>query len=100
MKPTIIDVIHDSDLRCGHEGLAIFAKKHGIRIDRLKEGRFVGFMNGRKDRLKMLTCNGVLVYLKSEHEITKEQIERIPTLFYGPKFDFKKAFELGLREAA
>lgn len=100
MRATIIDIIHDSDLRCGHEGLGILAKKHGIRIDRLKEGRFVCFMNGKKDRLKMLTCSGVLVYLKSDHVITKSEIERIPTLFYGPRFDFKKALNLGLKEAA
>lgn len=100
MKPTIIDVIHDSDLRCGHDGLTLTARKHGIRIENLKAGRFVCFMNGKKDRLKMLTCSGVLVYLKSDSVIRKEQIELIPTLFYGPKFDFKKAIDLGLREAA
>lgn len=99
-KGTIIEVIYDSDLRRSHLGLTKLARKHGINIDRLKEGRFVMFLNSKQNRLKLLTCNGVLVYLKSEHEITKEQIERIPTLFYGPKFDFKKAIDLGLREAA
>lgn len=100
MKATIIEVIYDSDLRAQHKGLTYQAKRHGIRIENLKAGRFVCFMNGKKDRLKMLTCSSVLVYLKSDSVIRKEQIELIPTLFYGPKFDFKKAIDLGLREAA
>lgn len=100
MKPTIIHCFYDADMRCSHQGLSLLAKKEGVHIERLKQGRFVCFINAKGDRVKLLTTENVLVYLKSKERITEEQIRSIPKLFYGSTFNFKKALDLGLREAA
>lgn len=94
MKNIVLRVFEETDLRCGHNGLGKIAKRHGIY---LKPGEFLVFMNAQETGCKILSAQNLLLYLKSETKITREQIERIPLLFKGQAFTFRK---MELRKAA
>lgn len=102
MKPIILKVFEDSDLRCGHIGLSKIARKSGVTIERLRAGEFCLFINGNGSRVKLLTQGGVLVYLRSENkeQIDMEIIRALPRMFNGSDFDFKSAAKLKLARAA
>ena len=58
----IVRVYPDSDLRCGHTGLAAACKD---AQKQLKMGNFIMFLNRSQTAFKLLAPNDVLVYYRS-----------------------------------
>lgn len=94
MTTNILHVFHDVDLRCGHNGLTEYASKHRVSIKNLVKDEFVVFLNKAQDKVKILSCDDLLVYLLSDGEISMQDIEAIPTYFAGNKFKFPKKLKL------
>lgn len=93
MKPEIIHIFHDVDLRCGHNGLTDYASKHRVSVKNLTKGEFVVFLNRAKDRVKLMGSDQVMVYVIGD-EITNADLEAIPTWFNGDKFILPKKLKL------
>jgi hypothetical protein len=78
----ILQVFFDADMRCGHEGLELLAKKHKIDLKKLDPGNFVVFVNSAKDRLKIYTAYNVIAYMKSPAgKIDMRAVQFIPKAF-------------------
>ncbi len=77
----ILRAFFNSDLRCGHEGLAKMAKDQEVDVMRLEPGQFVIFVNHAKDRLKLFTSNNIIAYLK----LVKGQVLDMRTIALIPK---------------
>ena len=74
----ITHVFLNSDLRCGHVGLAKVAKRKANP----KAGEHVVFVNNARDKMKVLSANGVLTYVKSPHgKLSLETVQSIPAAF-------------------
>lgn len=69
MKNKLIRVFLNSDFRCQHDGLALIAKRQKIKVDELKKGEHIVFVNALQNKLKIYSFNGVLSYfrLKTGH---------------------------------
>ena len=78
MANRITHVFKSADLRCGHVGLTAIAKKKANP----KPGEHVVFINNAEDKMKVLSSNGVLSYIKSPSgKLALETINHIPAAF-------------------
>lgn len=71
----------NTDLRCQHNGLALVAGKENVRLDKLKPGEHVLFINTKRDKVKMYSRNGVLSYYKQKGRLDIEAVAKIPAAF-------------------
>lgn len=85
----------NSDLRCGHEGLAAIAKRQEIDVEKLERGEFVIFINALKNRVKLFTANNVIAYLQLKTgSIDLRTIALIPQSFNASgKIDYDSALK-------
>ena len=60
MSNKIVHVFRGADLRCGHKGLSEIAKSKA----EVKPGEHCAFINNSMTSVKLLSANGVLIYLK------------------------------------
>lgn len=76
-------VFLNSDLRCGHEGLAATAKKEKINVSNIEPGEFVIFINAEKNKIKLYAANNVVAYLKLPDggRVDMKTIAKIPMAF-------------------
>jgi len=83
----------NSDMRCGHTGLAAIAKKRGINLDNLGVGDLVVFVNSKQDKVKVATAGYTLSYLRmpSGQRINPGVISLIPKFFNGGQINYSGA---------
>ncbi len=101
MSGHIIRCFLDSDLRCSHDGLAEQAKKSGIKVEDLKTGEYVVFVNHKKDRVKVYAAFNVLAYLKLPPGTSMDLnvIRAIPRAFTASgRLDYDKALKETVEE--
>lgn len=99
----LISVFPNSDLRSGHYGLTILAKKNKRNPEDLTNGNFFLFLNRRQSAFKMLGANDVLIHYKSPRGMVDlRTIEYLPHCFEAGEFVYDKAlrtvFEKTLRK--
>lgn len=79
---TIRRVFLDVDMRNSHDGLNAVAIKNHIHPDSLEPGDFLVFLNTEKNKIKILTANGVMAYYRSPHgKLELGVIRLIPQAF-------------------
>ena len=61
-----IHVFLGADMRLGHDGLKALARASKIDFDALKQGEALVFINARKDRMKSISWNHVVSFVRSE----------------------------------
>jgi hypothetical protein len=61
----ILQVFQDTDLRCGHDGLAKVASKEKLALHNLEDGEYVCFFNSHRTGLKIAAAGHVIAYKKS-----------------------------------
>jgi len=85
MRNQVVRFFPNTDLRCGHKGLGILAKKHRINAEDLRQGEYLIFLNRAKDKLKMYASGNIVAYLKMPRRqpVTMEIISNIPNHFNG-----------------
>lgn len=96
MRQRIVHIFFDVDMRNQHDGLAAYAKKHNVDVNKLEPLTHVIFINRALDRLKMYSCKGVLSYLRVKGGIDLEAIQYIPEVFVGN--DVSIAYAKALRK--
>lgn len=82
-----------SDLRCGHEGLIAYAKEKSYDIDSLRPGEFLVFVNIQENKMKILTVNGILVYVKNPtgRKFDLNIVKYIPKFFNSTSMNYQGA---------
>jgi hypothetical protein len=101
MSGHIIRCFLDSDLRSSHDGLADQAKKSGIKVEDLKQGEYVVFVNSKKDRVKVYAAYHVLAYIKlpAGTSMDLNVIRAIPKAFTASgRLDYNKALRETVEE--
>lgn len=88
----ILRVFSGADLRCGHDGLTILAKKQGYNPKELSPGEFLVFLNTRRSSFKLFAANEVIAYYRSPDNKRMElgALQYIPRVFQSKgslKFD-------------
>lgn len=90
-------------MRCRQEGLWEQAKKGGVRINEIRPGDIVAFLNTKRDRLMVMTLLpekdsvGFLGYYRSPHgRVPPEALEFIPRALGAEGFNMTKAIRSGL----
>lgn len=56
----LLHVFWDTDMRCGHDGLASIAKSEGIDASTLGIGNMLCFINRAKNKIKVLAPTTVM----------------------------------------
>jgi len=92
MANYILSYFPDTDLRCGHDGLADLADRAKKPVEDLKVGQFLLFVNRRQSAVKILTADDVLIYLRPESKrLNFDAISLLPKYFNGTAFNYKGA---------
>jgi hypothetical protein len=101
----LLHVIENSDLRCRHDGLALWAKKQKVDFSRFRPGDIVAFLNTTKTHLCVLVMlpekesAGFLGSYRSPHgRVPPEAFEFISEALGGGGFDMTKAIRKGLEK--
>lgn len=92
----VLQVFLHSDMRCGHEGLAILAKEAGIDVTKLAHGQYVVFVNSASDKIKLYATSHVVAYMQlpKGQKFDLRVISEIPKAFNGSgKLDYDKALK-------
>ncbi len=97
----IIRFFPESDMRCGHVGLAKHAKKRSINVKELRVGEYVVFLNARKNNMKIYTTNNIIVHLRTQNNsrIDLRVVRMIPEFFKGGNFDYSGALRKTIEDS-
>lgn len=78
----VIRCFLDTDIRMGHPGLTLLAKKEKIVMSELGHGEFVIFVNRARNKVKVFAPGNVLAYLRLERgTLDLRAIQEIPKVF-------------------
>lgn len=86
----LVQVILDTDLRNGHDGLLELGRKNGVNWAAMRPGQYVAFINRQLDRFILLGVSpsrrgAVVVYYKSySGRVDREEMQSIPQAFGIP----------------
>lgn len=94
----LLRVFINVDLRAGHEGLSILAKKHNIQTSKITPGNYVVFINTRRDKLKMYAADEVVAYLRlpAGRRISMYVIKELPHVFNGVTINYDRALAIAI----
>jgi hypothetical protein len=96
----ILRVFINCDMRNSFNGLRKLAAKHEVKVNALKEGDFVIFINTARTKLKALGSGDVLCYVAKDHKISLDAIQYIPAAFKAKrKFDYPEALRIAVEKA-
>lgn len=100
MRNQIIRCFIGTDFRLGHEGLTTLCAKNRINPNTLESGQFIVFLNGAKNKIKVLTAGQILVYYRHPkgHRIHLNALAAIPRAFQGGRFSYDDALKIVLDE--
>lgn len=89
----ILRYFPDTDLRCGHKGLADLAKKAGIDPIELKNGQMLLFVNRSRNAIKIYAPGNTIVHQKTPYgnPLNPKAFVLIPKFFNGQTIDLKGA---------
>lgn len=97
-----VNVFLDVDMRSGHQGLTIYAKKKGVDLRAMNNGHAVVFINRARNKMKCYSYNGVLSYYRSDdvkRPIDLTTIEMFPRAFSPDgSMDYNKALKASLEK--
>lgn len=96
----VVRFFRASDLRLGHEGLKKFAEEKGYFPDKLSPGEFFVFVNNAENKIKIMTVNDLLVYMRSPNQARFDLsiVKYIPSFFKGASIDYQGALTASLKE--
>lgn len=96
----VLHVFLGMDLRAGHVGLMVHAKKAGV--EELPKGSAIIFINAKKNKMKSYSWNGVVSYIRSEEAnrpIDLSVIDELPKAFdTNGHMDYAKALKVTLEK--
>lgn len=97
----ILYVFLDVDARSQHLGLSKIAATKSINTDKLKKNEHVIFINKKRDKIKVISHEGIMTYKKSMHgPLDLMAIEHIAQCFNeDSSIDWTKAQQLALEKA-
>lgn len=101
MAGSILQVFLNADLRCGHDGLAQLAKKHGMNVAKIESGQFLIFINGQRSKVKIYAASNVIAYLKLDKgRLNMDTIREIPRVFAAKgRMDYDEALKLAVEKS-
>jgi hypothetical protein len=98
MNCRLVHVFWETNMSCGHDGLARIAAKKRLHIKDLAPGELVCFINRKQDRIKVLAGtaeedgHGVMGYYRSPRgRIEVAAIQYIADSFLGGAIDYDSA---------
>jgi hypothetical protein len=90
----------DTDMRCGHYGLFLVAKKSKVLIQTLRPGEAVIFINTAKNKIKTFGPNGVVSYLRVDKGIRPTSFDSFTdAVSPGMKMQFSPSVRAELLQA-
>jgi hypothetical protein len=89
----LIRVVFNTDLRCGHAGLAALAKGLRLNVDNLKIGQFIVFINRKKCALKLYAAGNTVAHFRmpGSRQMDMSVIALIPRFFNGKELKYDDA---------
>lgn len=92
----LVRYVPDADLRRGYTGLSL-----QVPLSKLDKGEFVAFVNVRRDKIKLCTCNDLVAYLRLPpgEKIDPSVIQHLPEYFDGKSINYDGAVEKALRKS-
>lgn len=97
----IVQVVMNTNLRAGHEGLAKLAKDLGVDVKRLQAGQYLIFINSRQDKLKVYTANNIVAYWRGDagQRVSLDALRYVPQAFQAKgQLDYDTALRQSLSE--
>jgi hypothetical protein len=94
-KGTIIRYFPNTHMCYQHASLADIARDAGLRVENLRPGEFLVFMNRPQTALKVLGVGGTLIYFRmpGTEVINPEIIPLIPFFVCGGKLNYQGALK-------
>lgn len=102
MKPRVIRIFQDADLRGNHKSLSMLASENGIETNGVNPGEFVVFINRKKTMVKVFTGHNTIAFHKNpdEHRLAPECLRFIPEAFGADgSLEMSKAIKKALETA-
>lgn len=97
-RPKITQVFMDVDMRNGHEGLSLLAKKFDIDPRKLPQNHMLVFINRKQTHLKVFVAGNIIAHTKRDR-ISLDAIREIPRAFaYSGRIDYDEALKNSLEE--
>lgn len=97
-----IEVFVGVNMSKQHDGLAQVAKKYKVDITKLPEGAACVFISRDKCRMKVISWNGVLSYIRTlnrSRPFSMDALREFPRAFnVDGTFDYNKALKLNLEK--
>lgn len=89
----LIRIVFNTDLRCGHDGLAAIAKGLRVNVNTLEIGEFVVFVNRKKCALKLYAAGNTVAHFKmpGTRQMNMSVIGLIPRFFNGKELKYDDA---------
>lgn len=98
MKPKIIRIFTDIDMRSQHLGLTNIAANENVDLPNLDQSEFVVFINKRKNKMKIFVHGNTFSYTQRS-DIDMRAIKEVPKYFgYGGPVSYDKALETVIRK--
>ncbi len=96
----IIRFFPNTDLRCGHDGLAKIAKEQKVSVTKLEKGEYVLFVNKSLTAAKLFVPGNIIAYLRmpGNQKIDPRTIALIPKFFNGSKISYDDALSEVLKK--
>jgi hypothetical protein len=96
----MLDIIFNTDLRCGHTGLTLLAKNLKVKPDNLRAGEYIVFVNRKKSALKIFASGNVVAHFKmpGEQQMNVKVFSLIPRFFNGKELNYSGALSEVIRK--
>lgn len=97
-----VNVFLGADMRLGHEGLIEYAASRKIKVESLKPGEAIVFINAKRDRMKSFSWNKVVSFVRSadiNRPIDLETMDYLAQAFSPDGvMDYNKALRMKLEK--
>lgn len=99
IKPKIVRYFSDTNLRSGHKGLALEAKKHKINVKELAIGEYCIFVNKSKNAVKIYAAGNIVAHYKDpgNKRLNHKAIKILPMFFNGKEINYDAALEVVMK---
>lgn len=89
----LLRVFLNTHMGLGHVGLCLLASKNQVRLDALKNGEHVAFVNRQRNKVKVYSSGDVLHYIRlpQGEKLRMEAIQWIPSCFGAKGFKYPQA---------
>ena len=82
-RGALVQLFFNVNMGKSHGGLKLVAKEHGLDLDVLIPGQYVGFLNRKRTKIKLFSAGNIFAYLAlpEDQQVTMEIISQIPQVF-------------------